>query len=70
MLIWVSRSSLFKNTDFFFNLNFVSRETKESFVTKSSTLLEGTLSSVGDVSVKVSFKLTCCPAAQVKCQTN
>ena len=46
-------------------LKFVSRETKESFVTKTNALLESTLISVSDVSVSIATVL---PAAQVKGQ--
>ena len=46
-------------------LKFVSRETKESFVTKTNALLESTLISVSDVTVSIATVL---PAAQVKGQ--
>ena len=46
-------------------LKFVSRETKESFVTKTNALLESTLISVSGVSVSIATVL---PAAQVKGQ--
>ena len=48
-------------------LKFVSRETKESFVTKTNALLESTLISVSGVSVSIATVL---PAAQVKGQKN
>ena len=46
-------------------LKFVSRETKESFVSKTSALLGSTLISESDVSVSIATVL---PAAQVKGQ--
>ena len=46
-------------------LKFVSRETKESFVTKTNALLESTLISVSDVIVSIATVL---PAAQIKGQ--
>ena len=49
------RTSLFTNIVFVVLINFETNETKESFVKRTSTLLFGTLVSIGDISVSIAI---------------
>ena len=48
-------TSLFTNIVFVVLINFETNETKESFVKRTSTLLFGTLVSIGDISVSIAI---------------